>query len=75
MPSSRPSSRTRTHARDYARALAACLAAGALTFTASCSAFQRPEGASEEISYGGQKGDSGGNKGQRAQSSYSEVST
>ena len=75
MPSSRPSSRTRTHARDYARALAACLAAGALTFTASCSAFQRPEGASEEISYGGQKGDSGGNEGQPAPSSYSKVST
>ncbi|MCG7259500.1 MULTISPECIES: hypothetical protein [unclassified Corynebacterium] len=73
MSSSRPT--TRSHARAYARALTACLAAGALTFTASCSAFQRPEGASEEISYGGQNGDSGGDKGQPAPSSYSEVST
>lgn len=73
MSSSRPT--TRSHARAYARALTACLAAGALTFTASCSAFQRPEGASEEISYGGQNGDSGGNEGQPAPSSYSEVST
>lgn len=72
MSSSRPSSRT--HARAYARALAACLAVGALTFTASCSAFQRPEGASEEISYGGQNGSSSGDKGQPAPSSYSEVS-
>lgn len=73
MSSSRPT--PRSHARAYARALTACLAAGALTFTASCSAFQRPEGASEEISYGGQNGDSGGNEGQPAPSSYSEVST
>ena len=74
MPSSRPATRTRSHARTYARTLAACLAAGALTFTASCSAFQRPEGASEEISYGGQTGGSGGSEGQPAPSSYSEVS-
>lgn len=73
MSSSHPSSRTRTHARSYARALAACLAAGALTLTVSCSAFQRPEGASEKISYGGQNGSSGGDKGQPAPSSYSEV--
>lgn len=74
MSSSRPATRTRSHARTYARPLAACLAAGALTFTASCSAFQRPEGASEEISYGGQTGGSGGSEGQPAPSSYSEVS-
>lgn len=73
MSSSRPATRTRSHARTYARTLAACLAAGALTFTASCSAFQRPEGASEEISYGGQNGSSGGDKGQPAPGSYSEV--
>ena len=73
MSSSRPTTRTRNHARTYARALAACLAAGALTLTVSCSAFQRPEGASEKISYGGQNGSSGGDKGQPAPSSYSEV--
>jgi|GEM_PF-2610862 len=76
MFSSHPTSPT----RKYARVTAACLAAGVLTFTAGCSVFQRPDGASEEISFGGKKdgsgngSDSGNDKGQPAAGNYSEVS-
>ncbi|MGJ4134324.1 hypothetical protein ACN4D7_04980 [Corynebacterium macclintockiae] len=62
------SSRPATFTHKYARATAACLAAGSLVFASSCSAFQRPEGASEEVSYGGKKENSGSNN------SFSDVS-